>query len=823
MQEYYKFKYFPSFNANYYNFIYGDKHNLKYWFWYYVFPKYGKYLFYYEANELMTIEYNDIMLYPVAKHNDYLIQDQVYLNSAYKYFNEYDTTLQNTKKDKHNNIVDSSLTNMNRINIYNTIIDKCYQELQDVDVIVGDILEYILVYYNNKKYTKFYKMNYTQSITKQHINKNDIVKMYMYNWLQCNLKYIDYIANNKKNIKSSQKVIDKITNDQYILSLLKEKVIIDNAIKSINNTLTKKETNIDAFHNDLMVYKNTNDLNVDSLHQHLQKSSKNSLNSNDTLLNKKETKCINNHKIDQQLTKSFKNSKTNIHDDKKFVKEFKNNSFKVKNTEFLSKYKDTKNIFTMGQIVPNNKTTNKNRSNIKTYDEQLKTHQQASHNMSNIDNQWYINKTNTSINVLNNIHKTQRNSIGGNILQKNIHIDQDAQLRSHTSLSDMSIDEQISIQNAENSHIDTNQFYNDISKVKKNPRHSLSQQLQYEWIEKISHTVQTTDIHQLNKIKQRVNIELEERLDLHKRFWFIKQYGKIDYKILPNNDFNYPVNINIFEKMPNYTYKFYYETEFKNIDKPYIIELYDKNYNMIQSYRLDLLENNSLVNDDVDINITLSKTRTNNYYGKMDIKIINNKEIEYMIIRQPIDIYGNYVLYTVTEQLFATKHPIPIGKDLGLQEIALHIPIMVDFINILLTIWAKFYMQFTGYTGTMAIYGLVNVIYDWLMLETSQQEDSIQDYYRCYRWFRWECEKVYNKAKHDPDLHGNAWIEEVLYEMIDYMEMHHFNIMPIFENTINMDEYRNIFQDPSFDLEIVLNKFKGVRKRRIDKNKNMCD
>ena len=36
MQEYYKFKYFPSFNANYYNFIYGDKHNLKYWFWYYV-------------------------------------------------------------------------------------------------------------------------------------------------------------------------------------------------------------------------------------------------------------------------------------------------------------------------------------------------------------------------------------------------------------------------------------------------------------------------------------------------------------------------------------------------------------------------------------------------------------------------------------------------------------------------------------------------------------------------------------------------------------------------------------------------------------------
>ena len=104
------------------------------------------------------------------------------------------------------------------------------------------------------------------------------------------------------------------------------------------------------------------------------------------------------------------------------------------------------------------------------------------------------------------------------------------------------------------------------------------------------------------------------------------------------------------------------------------------------------------------------------------------------------------------------------------------------------------------------------------------RSESIEAYNSCYRWLRSECEKVYNKAKFDPRLNGNNWVEEVIAEMIDYMEMHHFNKVPEWDDIERMDEQRNgIFQDVNLDIPIVVDKFKGIRKRVAKKHKRFRD
>ena len=175
-----------------------------------------------------------------------------------------------------------------------------------------------------------------------------------------------------------------------------------------------------------------------------------------------------------------------------------------------------------------------------------------------------------------------------------------------------------------------------------------------------------------------------------------------------------------------------------------------------------------------------------------------------------------------------SEHPMPFGSNLGREEMALSIEIMIDVINIMILIWSRMFYNFSGYTGSQAVIRFTKILYDWLMLETSLEEmdkkDSTEHYFRCYNWIRWEAEKVAIKAKDDMSLSGNMYIDEWIFELIYYMENHHFDTMPIFDVVGKMDEYRALLpsDDPQGDINFVLDKVKGMRHKilegRVKKN-----
>lgn len=319
------------------------------------------------------------------------------------------------------------------------------------------------------------------------------------------------------------------------------------------------------------------------------------------------------------------------------------------------------------------------------------------------------------------------------------------------------------------------------------------------------------EIKRLDTVNKNLQVEIDKRLNLHKRFWFIKEHGPIDYLLLPNEDYQYPMQIETMVSKPNYSYLYEYSNEYKSLNSPLIIELYDNDYNIIcEAYQPFIYDGTFQFRD---ILLTI-KTEGN----KVDYRLeIQNENLAYCIIRQPLDINGYPVLYTTTEKFLSQNHPIPFGNDLGCKEIPVPIPIMVDFINVLLLMWSKFFRAFNGYTGKQAIYGLLNVVHEWVTLDTSLQEDTIEYYHRCYRWLRWEAEKLYLKARYDMNINGNAWIELLIGELIEYMELHHMNEVPVFNPIDKMDEMRDLVSDPSFDIEVVLTKVKGVRHRIIEK------
>lgn len=161
------------------------------------------------------------------------------------------------------------------------------------------------------------------------------------------------------------------------------------------------------------------------------------------------------------------------------------------------------------------------------------------------------------------------------------------------------------------------------------------------------------------------------------------------------------------------------------------------------------------------------------------------------------------------------KHPIPFGKDLGRKEVEVYLKILVDVINIFIMLWAKFERAFWGWTGTQACIGMANAVYNWIMLESSKEEmrkNNVEDQYkRVYQWIRWECEKMSLKARNDGELKANYYIELLLKELFLYMQDHHFDITPIFENVEKMDEYRHTLYDVHNDINFVIDKVKGIR------------
>lgn len=168
------------------------------------------------------------------------------------------------------------------------------------------------------------------------------------------------------------------------------------------------------------------------------------------------------------------------------------------------------------------------------------------------------------------------------------------------------------------------------------------------------------------------------------------------------------------------------------------------------------------------------------------------------------------------------KHPVQAGKDINIGEIPLAINIMIDLINILIFMWCKFYNAFWGCTGSRAVLDTVMYVYEWLNLETSINEQlkkgSKEHYDRCYRWLRWEAEKVILMARNDTRLNGNYYVQLLIENLIQYMLDHHFDVMPIFKDIEKMDEWRNIFSNyVENDIGWVINKIKGIRHKILKK------
>jgi hypothetical protein len=166
-------------------------------------------------------------------------------------------------------------------------------------------------------------------------------------------------------------------------------------------------------------------------------------------------------------------------------------------------------------------------------------------------------------------------------------------------------------------------------------------------------------------------------------------------------------------------------------------------------------------------------------------------------------------------------HPVQEGKDLALLEIPLAVNIMVEIINILIMMWGKFYPAFWGWTGTQAVLGLTSEVFEWLTLETSRlaqdEKNSRKHYDRCYRWLRWEAEKMALLARNDMELRGNYYVGLLIEELIAYMLDHHFDVMPIFIDVNKMDEWRRLFdKDLQTDITWVLDKVKGIRHKLIE-------
>lgn len=170
------------------------------------------------------------------------------------------------------------------------------------------------------------------------------------------------------------------------------------------------------------------------------------------------------------------------------------------------------------------------------------------------------------------------------------------------------------------------------------------------------------------------------------------------------------------------------------------------------------------------------------------------------------------------------KHPIQAGKDINIGEIPLSINIMIDLINILIFMWCKFYNAFWGCTGSQAVLDTVMYVYQWLNLETSIDEQikkgSKEHYDRCYRWLRWEAEKVILMARNDTNLNGNYYVQVLIENLIQYMLNHHFDVMPVFKDIEKMDEWRNIFNiNVENDIDWVIDKLKGIRHKTLEKLK----
>ncbi|WP_039652307.1 hypothetical protein [Clostridium tyrobutyricum] len=166
------------------------------------------------------------------------------------------------------------------------------------------------------------------------------------------------------------------------------------------------------------------------------------------------------------------------------------------------------------------------------------------------------------------------------------------------------------------------------------------------------------------------------------------------------------------------------------------------------------------------------------------------------------------------EYLRFKNHPMGWGNtwgiDCNIPNYSVSIEIMLDLVNILIMIWHDNVQGWLCCSGKESMQFIMELLYNWYTLETSKPNS---DYYRAYRWIRWEAEKVYF-------LNFNTGLQAIgvlIANLIAYLKNHHFNTIPLWRNPKAMDIERNFNRiAQNGDIIESLNKTKGRRYYYID-------
>lgn len=312
--------------------------------------------------------------------------------------------------------------------------------------------------------------------------------------------------------------------------------------------------------------------------------------------------------------------------------------------------------------------------------------------------------------------------------------------------------------------------------------------------------------------KNKIQIVEEFGSKLHGRLWFMKAIGPVDLLEINWVDV-YPLKRNMYpnsvETRYDYVFSMYNHLEENTRVR---IRIHAADTSLLYEKRIVNLAEDMLFDEEDWLQIEFTK-------DLIEIRF-DREDIDYVVVEHyelPSKSGALLTIGTNKKKFLDEKHPFTgLGLDIDNLEMEVSIPIMVDFINIMIMFWSKFADAFACFNAGQAIKRYLGIIYEWITLDTSMEAESIDHYHRAYAWVRWNAEMLYEKHKTRMDFCGNAIIEDLIFELIDYMKKHHVDLMPLWHSIDIMDMQRGIFREVEFDIPLVLDKIKGVRKRIID-------
>jgi hypothetical protein len=155
------------------------------------------------------------------------------------------------------------------------------------------------------------------------------------------------------------------------------------------------------------------------------------------------------------------------------------------------------------------------------------------------------------------------------------------------------------------------------------------------------------------------------------------------------------------------------------------------------------------------------------------------------------------------------EHPIQEFAEEGMDDIEVSIEIVLELVNMVMHWWHHSYNEAFRGLGDETIQGLMSVLHGWYNLAESQEEieskESDEEYKRVFRWIRWEAEKVYFDFKSDlannQIYNGNHYMEILTKNLLDYVQFHHYMVVPLYDSLKKMDSMRAVLgDDPQGDI-----------------------